>query len=73
MNPNIEEYDSKIFDEGINKAAENTDKDLKILFIYAGSYYRWYHRQPKIKKMFVPKMRQHGIRQAILTLGRVPN
>ena len=73
MNPNKEEFDSEIFDEGIKQAAKKTDKDLKILFIYAGSYYRWYYRQRIIKKMFVPKMRQHGIRQAVLTLGRVLN
>ena len=69
--PNEEKFDSQIFDEGIKQASENTPKDLKILFIYAGSYYRWYHRQRKIKNMFVPKMRQHGIRQAVLTLGEV--
>ena len=68
MNPSKEEFDSEIFDEGIKQAAENTDKDLKILFIYAGSYYRWHHRRPKIKKIFVSEMHRHGIRQAVLTL-----
>lgn len=65
-----EKFDSKILDEGIKQAADNYEKGLKTLFIYAGSYYRWFHRQPIIKKMFVPKMRKHGIRQAVLTLGR---
>ena len=73
LNPNKEKFDAEIFDEGIKQAAKNTDKDLKFLFIYAGSYYRWHHRRPIIKKMFVPKMRKHGIRQAVLTLGRVLN
>ena len=73
MIPIKEKFDAEIFDEGIKQAAENTEKDLKILFIYAGSYYRWYHRRPIIKKMFVPKMRRHGIRQAVLTLGGVLN
>ena len=66
-----ETFDSQIFDEGIKRAAVNSAKDLKILFVYAGSYYRWHNRQPIIKKMFKPKMRRHGIRQAVLTLGRV--
>ena len=64
-----EKFDAKIFDEGIKQAAENNEKGYKIIFLYAGSYYRWCHRRPIITKLFVAKMRAHKIHRAVLTLG----